>query len=240
MYTDFDENDDTTNTDYRYTFYCACNYEADKEIDYESCRMDDEDRHRDRVEWEHVMPASYWKRRTHGADCWASNRGEIYKWCDGRSGRKCCGKVNLEFRRLEGDMYNLVPAIGYLNNRRSNYPYTENLDEVKTQYLGCNFQVGKKNNEYMVEPLPPGDNSADADVRGDIARIMFYMRDEHKIPLEDWEETTYTKWNTADMPDAWECEINKRIARVQGNINPYVNKPCKDNDLAHAHAHDEL
>ena len=44
-----------------------------------------------------------------------SQKGKRYK------GRRCASKVSLEFRLMEADLYNVQPAIGEVNGRRSNY-----------------------------------------------------------------------------------------------------------------------
>jgi deoxyribonuclease-1 len=63
------------------------------------------------IEWEHVMPA-YWFG------------SQLQCWQDG--GRKAC-------KQMEGDMHNLVPAIGELNADRSNYRFSM-LEGEKRRY----------------------------------------------------------------------------------------------------------
>ncbi|NCA70628.1 MAG: deoxyribonuclease I, partial [Sphingobacteriia bacterium] len=36
------------------------------------------------------------------------------------------------------------------------------------------------------------------------------------------DEKLYTVWNNADPPDTWEIERNRRIRRLQGKGNRYV------------------
>ncbi len=38
-------------------------------------------------------------------------------------GRNCAQKVNIKFRYMQADMYNLVPAVGEINGLRSNYGF---------------------------------------------------------------------------------------------------------------------
>jgi deoxyribonuclease-1 len=61
-----------------------------------------------RKEWEHVVPA------------WAFGH-QLQCWQNG--GRKNCGKNNAKFRKMEGDLHSLVPAIGEVNADRSNYSF---------------------------------------------------------------------------------------------------------------------
>jgi deoxyribonuclease-1 len=60
-----------------------------------------------RIEYEHIMPASWLGRQL---QCWQNG------------GRKGC-KNNRAFNIREGDMHNLVPAIGEINAYRSNYRF---------------------------------------------------------------------------------------------------------------------
>jgi deoxyribonuclease-1 len=59
-------------------------------------------------------------------------------------------------------------------------------------------------------------------VRGDIARIYFYMRDRYQLRLSKGETRLLEVWSRADPVDAWELERNRRIRAVQGFGNPYV------------------
>lgn len=53
-----------------------------------------------RIEWEHVVPA--WEFG-HQLQCWQ------------KGGRKNCSKTSIAFKNMEGDLHNLVPAIGEVN-----------------------------------------------------------------------------------------------------------------------------
>ena len=73
-----------------------------------------------------------------------------------------------------------------------------------------------------------GEFEPPAGVRGDIARIHFYM---------DWAYPTYDLiaeedrklfkvWDQEDPIDEWECERARRIEGIQKNENPFVKKAC--------------
>lgn len=62
----------------------------------------------ERIEWEHVVPAWHFG---HQLQCWQNG------------GRRNCRQTNIEFKQMEADMHNLVPAIGEINGDRSNYKY---------------------------------------------------------------------------------------------------------------------
>lgn len=122
-------------------------------------------------------------------------------WRDG--GRKNC-KKDPTFNKMEGDMMNLVPAIGEVNGDRSNFKYGMIEGEPRI-YGQCDFEVDFK--AKVAEPAP--------NIRGDIARIYFYMSDTYKINLSKQQRQLMEAWDKADPVDEWERERNERI-RGQG------------------------
>lgn len=187
------------------TFYCSCRYKG-RSIKRDVCGYVPlkNNRRAKRVEWEHVVPASRFGKR-------------FYSWkhghsaCKGKRGRKCARKVSAEFRFMEADLYNLVPAIGELNGRRGNYHF--GLIPGEERRFGiCDFEIQNK----KVEPRP--------EIRGNIARIYFYMAwayPEH-IQLTSREKSLYSRWSLNDPIDEWERKRADEIRKIQGNINPFV------------------
>ena len=106
--------------DHPFTLYCGCSFKG-KKPNLSSCGyVPKKDRKRaNRIEWEHVVPAhafgqSFSEWRNGHPKC-VSKKGKKFK------GRKCAQKVNEGYRRMQEDMFNLYPAIGEVNGRRSNY-----------------------------------------------------------------------------------------------------------------------
>ena len=102
------------------TLYCGCSYKG-KKPNLSSCGYipKKNKKRANRIEWEHVVPAhafgqSFSEWRNGHPKCVKKN-GKRFK------GRKCAEKVNKEYRRMQADMFNLYPAIGEVNGRRSNY-----------------------------------------------------------------------------------------------------------------------
>lgn len=60
------------------------------------------------------------------------------------------------------------------------------------------------------------------DIKGDIARIYFYMSDRYNINLSKQERKLLEAWNKLDPVDEWEKLKNKRVLRLQGNGNKYI------------------
>ena len=106
--------------DHPVTLYCGCSFKG-KKPNLSSCGyIPKKDKKRaNRIEWEHVVLAnafgqSFSEWRTGHPNCFSKN-GKKFK------GRKCAQKVNEGYRRMQEDMFNLYPAIGEVNGRRSNY-----------------------------------------------------------------------------------------------------------------------
>lgn len=195
--------------DHRVTFYAGCRYGKRGHVNAPSCgyRPRKSMKRGKKIEWEHVVPA--WAFG-HALQCWqhrvcVTSGGKRYK------GRKCCGRSNAKFRAMESDMHNLVPAIGELNGDRSNFHFAMISGEPR-HYGRVDFEIDFKNRR--AEP-------ADA-VRGDIARIYFYMEKIYGLEIADKQRRLFNLWGQADPVDAWERERNQRIAAVQGNSNPFV------------------
>ena len=149
-----------------------------------------------RIEWEHVVPAQQFG---HQAACWQ------------QGGRDFCTKNDRQFRLMEADLHNLRPTIGEVNGDRAHYRFSE-LPGEPTQYGSCQFQVDVS--RQLAEPR--------RQVRGDIARIYFYMADRYQLKLSAREEQLFLKWHQEDPVDHAERALNQRIAQVMGWPNPFV------------------
>lgn len=108
-------------------------------------------------------------------------------------------------------MHNLVPAIGEVNGDRSNYRYGANKPNIG-MYGNCKFEVNFKEKRAYVKE----------DIRGDIARIYFYMSDKYNIRLSKQEKKMMKAWSKQDPVSDWERVKNKRIQEIQGNKNKFI------------------
>ena len=199
--------------DHRVTFYCGCAYSPDRKVDLGSCGLEalaDKPRAQ-RIEAEHIFPAAQFGNFR---PCWRSSRDfpECVK-ADGSalSGRKCCEQVDPVFETAHNDLFNLVPAVGEVNGKRSDFNW--GMIEGEPRVFGtCNFEV-----DSSIRRVEPPES-----VQGDIARTMFYMVDTYGFNLSRQDQQLYTAWSRQDPPDAWEIERNRRIKAVQGRGNRFV------------------
>lgn len=190
------------------TFYCNC------QIDYtiskkptpnlRSCgyKTYKQPKRAKRIEYEHIVPASWLGQQL---QCWQ------------HGGRKGCSH-NKTFQVREGDMHNLVPAVGEINADRSNYRYGLLPNKKQSHYGKCPFYVSN-NKPRLVEPP--------VYTRGFIARATLYMKERYQISLSKAQERLMQSWHKQYAPTRFECLRNKKIAAIQGNDNPYITKACK-------------
>lgn len=202
------------------TFYCDSEFNTDKQVFHTQGYTPVKDNKRaNRLEWEHVVPAyafgqSFSEWSSGSAEC-VSSKGKLFK------GRRCAEKVNIQYRYMQADMHNLVPAIGEVNGLRSNYPYVMIPGEDR-RFGFCDMEIAN------MEAEPP------VDVRGDIARTYFYMDSAYPYRdiVNDDNREMLESWAAGDPTDSWECERELRIRELQGNENTFVSHSCLEDDQA--------
>ena len=140
------------------------------------------------------------------------------------------------------DLNHLYPTDGYVNNKRSNYPFGETKGESyksangfsklgKCTYPGYSGTVFEPNDEY----------------KGDFARTYFYMVTcyEEKLPdwyrnnnesrptldgneypgLSSWQLAMLMEWAKKDPVSAKETNRNNAVYSIQNNRNPFIDYP---------------
>ncbi len=182
-------------------FYCGCRYSG-KAVDWQSCgfapRKNAE--RASRIEWEHVVPA--WVLG-HQRQCWQAG------------GRKQCAESDPVFKLAEGDLNNLVPAVGEVNGDRSNFPYSAWSSNPTLVYGQCRTVVDFK--LKRAQPRP--------EVRGAAARITLYMHQRYGLRMSGQDRQLMCAWARQQPVNAWERQRDARIARLQGEGNFLVSQP---------------
>lgn len=142
---------------------------------------------------------------------------------------------------IKADIVHVLPTDGYVNNRRENYP----LAKVGTVSYQSANGYSKKGNcatpGYSGTVFEPND-----EIKGDMARIYFYMATCYEDVVDDWagnttanivfDGTTYPafqtwylnmlmEWSKNDPVDAVEIARNNAVKVKQGNRNPFVDYP---------------
>lgn len=199
-----------------FTIYCGCKYFG-KVIDLKSCGYETQKNAKRamRLEWEHVVPAeafgqSFIEWRSGSSNC-IKKTGKKYK------GRKCA-ETNLEFSRMEGDLYNLWPEIGELNGLRNNFSMAELGAEKETtsRFGQCKVKIeGRK-----FEPTPAA--------KGRVARVYLYMDQAYpgRGIISEKNRKLFESWDRLHPVDTWECQRAREIEKNQGNANPILISRC--------------
>ena len=128
--------------------------------------------------------------------------------------RRECRRYSERFNRIEADLHNLFPSRTDLNDKRGSFPFGMVKGEPR-QYGACDFEVDFKNRQ--IEPRP--------EVRGDIARAMFYMAETYGFKIFKRQGKLLARWHREDPPDDTERRRNDRIEGLQGNRNPFIDQP---------------
>ncbi|MBU1009126.1 MAG: endonuclease [Bacteroidetes bacterium] len=134
---------------------------------------------------------------------------------------------------MYSDLFQLVPTDGYVNNRRSNYPFGEVGVASWTSLNGClvgsSASVG-----YSGTVFEPSDA-----YKGDFARNILYMATRYYTedgnwpgsPMVDgaeplpWARKQLLLWHAADPVSEKEIARNDAVYGLQHNRNPYIDRP---------------
>jgi len=149
---------------------------------------------------EHVFPMS-----------WATNGLKCGK-------RKQCRASSQRFNLIEADLHNLFPSRADVNQDRSSFRFGEVSGESRAYGSRCDFEVNSR--QRVAEPTP--------EVRGDVARAMFYMADRYKadgLILFKKQATLLERWHKLDPPSSEEKRRNDIIETLQGNRNQFIDNP---------------
>jgi endonuclease I len=131
------------------------------------------------------------------------------------------------------DLFHLYPTDGYVNNRRSNYPYgdvgTATWTSLNGSKLGLCSDIGYSSTVF--EPID--------EYKGDVARSYFYMATRYltedgswstsggtnKAVLLPWQASVLLTWSHLDTVSAKEVARNNAIYGIQNNRNPFIDHP---------------
>lgn len=194
-------------SDHRKTLYCQCQFDDRHQVDLASCNMLSAEffKRAHRVEWEHMMAAENFGRQF---ACWrealCEKNGKRYK------GRRCCQKIDGKFRHIEAELYNLWPAVGLVNEARSNFRFS--MLENKQLFYGCSFAVDKQ--ARRVEPAD--------EAKGIVARANLFVADHYAISISKAQRQLFNAWNKQFPPSLWEKEWARRVAEIEGYNNAYI------------------
>ncbi len=193
-------------------FYTGCAWSR-KKVDLTSCGLQDsfpksQSKRAKRTEAEHVIPAS-WMYRQNGKHrkCYLDAKERK------KSARDYCQDSDSNYQKAHNDLVNLRPAVGAINGYRSNKPFAETLSGKKER----TFRGNGKTVEISSRVIVP-----DPSIRGDIARIAFYMRDTYGVGYSKRQQAVFEQWHRDDPVSDEERRLDRLIRKAQGRGNFYV------------------
>lgn len=137
---------------------------------------------------------------------------------------------------MVGDIHQLLPTDGYVNNRRSNFPFANvsspSWTSTNGSKLGNVSIAGYSGNAF--EPID--------EFKGDIARILFYFATRYETQVDSWTSfkmfdgsegqvfkpsflQILLTWHNMDPVSPMEIARNNAAYIYQGNRNPYIDNP---------------
>jgi endonuclease I len=133
---------------------------------------------------------------------------------------------------MNTDLFHLYPTDGWVNQKRSNYPYGEIDNASWTSTNGskvgnCSFPGYSG---IVFEPID--------EYKGDFARSYFYMMTRYMYEVEDWNsdmlegdnlsqwaENILLEWHENDPLSQKETDRNNAVYDIQENRNPFIDNP---------------
>lgn len=134
------------------------------------------------------------------------------------------------------DLFHLYPTDGYVNGRRSNYPFGENNGEKYSSSGGYSKLGACTVSGYSGICFEPAD-----EYKGDFARTYFYMATAYENQIASWSSPMLSgskypayktwaidmllRWAKEDPVSQVEIDRNNAVYGIQHNRNPYIDYP---------------
>lgn len=123
------------------------------------------------------------------------------------------------YDEMVADMHHLFPTDSFVNQIRGDHFFGE-VDIENKQELCPTVKMGHNNTHPQVQFFEPP-----LEVKGDIARALFYVAVMYELPIDDREEEFLRSWDKLDPVSSFEKNRNTIIEKYQGNRNPFIDYP---------------
>jgi endonuclease I len=131
------------------------------------------------------------------------------------------------------DMHHIYPTDGFVNGKRSNYPYGDVGNATWTSLNGSKLgnSIVQGYSGVVFEPID--------EYKGDLARMHFYMATRYLgedanwpgspsvngAQMEEWALNMLYQWHLDDPVSEKEISRNNAIFEIQNNRNPFIDHP---------------
>jgi len=137
---------------------------------------------------------------------------------------------------MVSDAHFVVPTDGYVNNRRSSYPFGEVSDPDWTSTNGSKLGTNSTDG-YSGTVFEPID-----EFKGDVARMLFYVATRYEDEIAGWGDSDMfdgtsdhvfsdwfleilVSWHNQDPVSQREIDRNNAVYDYQENRNPFIDHP---------------
>lgn len=143
---------------------------------------------------------------------------------------------------VNSDVHHIYATDGYVNSKRSNFPFGEVASASFTSTNGSKLGSAASSLNYSGTVFEPID-----EFKGDFARAYFYMATRYENVIGTWQTKTTSSnavlngssnqvfeswvvamllnWHNSDPVSQMELDRNQAAFEFQGNRNPYIDHP---------------
>ena len=143
---------------------------------------------------------------------------------------------------MNSDVHHIYATDGYVNSKRSNFPFGEVASASFTSTNGSKLGSAASSLNYSGTVFEPID-----EFKGDFARAYFYMATRYENVIGTWQTKTTSSnavlngssnqvfeswvvamllnWHNSDPVSQMEIDRNQAAFEFQGNRNPYIDHP---------------
>ncbi|MBH0038732.1 endonuclease [Pseudoalteromonas sp. SWN166] len=143
---------------------------------------------------------------------------------------------------MNSDVHHIYATDGYVNSKRSNFPFGEVASASFTSTNGSKLGSAASSLNYTGTVFEPID-----EFKGDFARAYFYMATRYENVIGTWQTKTTSSnavlngssnkvfeswvvamllnWHNSDPVSQMELDRNQAAFEFQGNRNPYIDHP---------------
>ncbi|WP_278382729.1 endonuclease [Pseudoalteromonas distincta] len=143
---------------------------------------------------------------------------------------------------MNSDVHHIYATDGYVNSKRSNFPFGEVASASFTSTNGSKLGSAASSLNYSGTVFEPIN-----EFKGDFARAYFYMATRYENIIGSWQTKTTSsdavlngsnnqvfeswvvamllKWHNSDPVSQMELDRNQAAYEFQGNRNPYIDHP---------------
>ncbi|MBT7610303.1 MAG: nuclease [Bacteriovoracaceae bacterium] len=124
----------------------------------------------------------------------------------------------------KNDLHHLFPVDNRANSSRSNHIFAKVEGQVINNTCTTSYR-GRAIGSTITAFEPPTSH------QGNVARALFYFSVRYKINIDPLEEEFLRDWHIQDPVDSSERSRNTQIYKIQGNRNPFIDRPDLVNDI---------